>query len=64
MTGRGEDDLDDAADMSDPPATDALRDPPDSDTGEIRGTARETAKVRKKAIEKRKGISLARIINL
>ena len=32
VTGRGEDDLDDTADMSDPPATEAPRDPPDSDT--------------------------------
>jgi hypothetical protein len=32
VTGRGEDDLDAAADMSDPPATEALRDPPDSGT--------------------------------
>ena len=43
MAGRDEDDLDDAADMSDPPATEALRDPPDSDTGEIKGRARESS---------------------
>ena len=34
VTGRGEDDLDDAADMSDPSATEALWDPPDSDSEE------------------------------
>ena len=43
VTGRGEDDLDDAADMSDPPATEALRDPPDSDAEKIRGTVRESS---------------------
>ena len=40
MTGRGEDDPDDAAD---PPATEALRDPPDSGTEEISETARESS---------------------
>ena len=59
MTGRGEADLDDAADMRDSPATEALRDPPDSGT-----EGEKAAKVRKKAKEIRKGISLVGIINL
>ena len=32
MTGRGEADLDDAPDILDPPAAEALRDPPESDS--------------------------------
>ena len=43
MTGRGEADLDDAADMFDPPAADALREPPDSDSDGREGERPEKA---------------------
>ena len=43
VTGRGEADLDDAADMFDPPAAEALRDPPDSDSDGREGERPEKA---------------------
>ena len=43
VTGRGDTDLDDPPDMFDPPATEALRDPPDSDSDGREGERPEKA---------------------
>ena len=43
VTGSGEADLDDAPDMLDPPAAEALRDPPESDSDGSEGERPEKA---------------------
>ena len=43
VTGRGEADLDDAPEILDPPAAEALRDPPESDSDGSEGERPEKA---------------------
>ena len=64
VTGRGEDDLDDAADMSDPPATEALRDPPDSDKDQRLGEMAIKSSQGKMQMQTIRFISLEGIISV